>query len=509
MGLGTVLKRHVFLVLLLTLWKWLLLLFGWSRKPAGLHTARFATNQEVASLTTKTLPEQGLLLGTNRQHQLLAVQPTPTRKELGNLLIVGPTRSGKGLLAISQLLSWRHSVIVNDIKGELFSATAGYRSTLGPVFVIDPTGVGHRYDPLAARQTEDELLSAAASLLITPEEGEGLIFTQRAVAMLTQLFIAARQEYAAPLPYVRHLTDLGFADAVAWVQSVNPTLATRLLDSQFARADLTNRFVLSAWSTLSARLLPLLTTTMVRCFTGSDFSAADLLRSEAPMTVYLRWRERDLLAQAPLVRLLWDSLIGELITTYDQVEGRGCHPVLLLLDEVGRTAMPALAEHATTVVGRGVSLWIAIQSLAQLEAVYGKARAQTLRDNMDSQLSYRPTDLTTATYLEQRLGSASAYAHSYTLKDGEEIGEGRVERPIPLLSAQQILQLPDEEILAFHRKLPPLRLTRMDWREHPDLTKRRSLAPPQLPTLPPVPDFTLPKRKGSKRRSFLDLESSN
>ena len=77
------------------------------------------------------------------------VRQTETRRELGNLLIVAPTRGGKGLLAVSQLLSWQHSVIVNDIKGELFTQTAGYRSTLGKVFVIDPTGVGHCLRSLA------------------------------------------------------------------------------------------------------------------------------------------------------------------------------------------------------------------------------------------------------------------------------------------------------------------------------------------------------------------------
>ena len=116
MGLGIRL-RPLLLASLVTLGKWFLMLHGWSSKPAGLHTARFATNQEAASLATKTLPEQGLLLGTNRQHQVLSVQSTPTRRELGNLLVVGPTRSGKGLLTVSQLLSWRHSVIVNYIKG--------------------------------------------------------------------------------------------------------------------------------------------------------------------------------------------------------------------------------------------------------------------------------------------------------------------------------------------------------------------------------------------------------
>ena len=96
------------------------------------------------------------------------------------MLVVGRTRSGKGLLATTQLLNWKHSAIVNDIKSELFNNTAGFRSSLGPVFVIDPGGVGHQFDPLASRQGEDRLYSAATSLLTEPNEGEGKIFTQRA-----------------------------------------------------------------------------------------------------------------------------------------------------------------------------------------------------------------------------------------------------------------------------------------------------------------------------------------
>ena len=81
--------------------------------------------------------------------------------------------------------------------------------------------------------------------------------------------------------------------------------------------------------------------------------------------------------------------------------------MLLLIDEAGRTAIPSLADHATTVVGRGISLWIAIQSLSQLEAVYGRPRARVLRDNMDTQVFYRPADLETAEFLERSLGRRS------------------------------------------------------------------------------------------------------
>src|SRR5438270_8675379 len=196
---------------------------------------------------------------------------------------------------------------------------------------------------------------------------------------------------------------------------------------------------------------PLLTETVIRSLTRADFTPQELIRSDKPVSVYIRWPERDLLALSPLVRLVWGSLIDELITTYDGSQGTDCHPVLILIDEAGRTAIPSLADHATTVVGRGISLWIAIQSLSQLEAVYGRARAQVVRDNMESQLYYRPTDLATARYLEERLGTYSAYAHSTTSKEGSEISEGRAERPIPLLTAQEILQLRDEEVISFHR----------------------------------------------------------
>ncbi|HYX51555.1 MAG TPA: type IV secretory system conjugative DNA transfer family protein, partial [Ktedonobacteraceae bacterium] len=131
----------------------------------ALHRARFAKRHELSGLLHTTSCADGVLLGTRRDYLLfkrfVAVRPTPKRREIGNTLVVAPTRAGKGLLAISQLLSWQHSVIVNDIKGELFAATAGYRATLGDVYVLDPTGVGHCYDPLFAKKTEDDLLSAA------------------------------------------------------------------------------------------------------------------------------------------------------------------------------------------------------------------------------------------------------------------------------------------------------------------------------------------------------------
>jgi type IV secretory pathway TraG/TraD family ATPase VirD4 len=203
---------------------------------------------------------------------------------------------------------------------------------------------------------------------------------------------------------------------------------------------------------------------------------------------------------------MWGSLIDGLITTFDKAQGKNCQPVLLLIDEAGRTAIPSLADHATTVVGRGISLWIAMQSLAQLDAVYGKTRASVLRDNMETQLFYRPSNQETADYLAHCLGRKSDYAQSMTMRDGTETSEGRSEQGIPLLTAQDIKQLQDEDIIGFHRLLPPFRAKRMDWRHYPILTQRQAIPPPELSPLPHLAEI-LPALAASSNGSpfgYLD-----
>src|SRR5947209_13241617 len=132
-----------------------------------------------------------------------------------------------------------------------------------------------------------------------------------------------------------------------------------------------------------------------------------------------------------------------------------------------------------------------MQSLSQLEAVYGKARSQVLRDNMDSQIYYRPTDLATAQYLEKRLGNKSAFAQSTTSHDGKETSEGQTERPIALQTAQEISQMKDHEIIGFHRHLPPFKINRVNWRHQPTLKQRRTIPAPELFVLPTIAEMPM------------------
>ncbi len=229
----------------------------------------------------------------------------------------------------------------------------------------------------------------------------------------------------------------------------------------------------------------------------------ELMLSQKPITIYLKWTETDLLALFPLIRLLWGSLIGELITTYDKQQGKNCKPVLLLIDEAGRTGIPNLSDHASTVAGRGLSLWIAIQDLSQLEEIYSRHKAKTLRNNCDTQIYYRPNDLDTAEHIERLLGRKSDYATSHTMREGTETSQGKSEQGIPLMPYWEIMQLKDEDIIGFYRLLPPFKAKRMDWRQSKLLRERQSLPAPKLSPLPQVEDKTQ-KIIWERRKRFVD-----
>jgi type IV secretion system protein VirD4 len=123
----------------------------------------------------------------------------------------------------------------------------------------------------------------------------------------------------------------------------------------------------------------------VRCFAGSSFTGADIIAGKKPVTVYLCFPEKDLLSKAPVIRLVLESILSEMIDTYDTTKGRNCRPTLAILDEAGTVGLPSLPQYVSTVRSRGISLWLAYQDNSQIESLYGRYKARTIRNNMLSQ----------------------------------------------------------------------------------------------------------------------------
>ena len=156
------------------------------------------------------------------------------------------------------------------------------------MYVVNPEGYGHRYDPLAGKTTEDELYGAAHHMLFVPNERDP-VFTQREMVMLTQMLLAARAEGAPPFAFARQTTTGSRQLPRNWTRSPR-TSAKRLLTSEFKDADFQNRFLLSAWEGLSAKLYPFLTEETVRSLSGSDFTAGELMTGKRPSRSTCRCR---------------------------------------------------------------------------------------------------------------------------------------------------------------------------------------------------------------------------
>jgi len=408
------------------------------------------------------------------------------------MLVDGPTRCGKSQYAKSALLDWKYSVVALDLKADLRFDTAGWRSLTNDIIDIRTNGSGNQYDPLLGKNTEQEFLSVASHLLYEPHEGELDIFTKRAMVMLAHLCLGARRAGEPPLPYVSRLVHMGLpaaAEQIYQLEPDGPYLATQILDMDYPSAKkkgFKDEFLQSAWSTLSTKMRFLLTDTIVRCFNGSSFTGEDLMCGKKPMSVYLHFPEQDLQAMAPFIRLLWVNLIRELITTYDARRGKGCRPVLFVLDEAGRIALPHLDEYASTVCGRRISFMVIVQALSQLEAIYGKAKTETILSNMRSQIYFPPASFGAANFLSDNLGPTSVWSHSMTQREGVEVSEGLSEHGVPLIPAHEVKRMDEEEVIGFFNgyRLPPFKVKRIDFNNIPLLKQRYRLPQPPIRSLP-------------------------
>jgi type IV secretory pathway TraG/TraD family ATPase VirD4 len=316
-------------------------------KEKNIFTARYARLHEIAEITLHKLhiskKVTGILLAIGHYEQVLCVRPTREQKELGNMLVIAKTRSGKGLHIGTNLLRWPFPTITNDIKDEFWPLTAAWREKEldGKAHKFDPRGYGSKFDPLEGLTSDFDLRSAATTLLHRPNEGKNAIFTERAITMLVQIFHAARLEDERPLPFTYKILNEGLNGVATILKIISekhnfyPNLATKFLDMQYDMANFKSNFLNDCFSTMKARIDNILTKESVRCFTGSDFTAKDIITSgEHPISVYLYWPEKHLLTLSPLIQLVWNSLLDGMIDYYDSVRGKGCSPVLAFLDEI-------------------------------------------------------------------------------------------------------------------------------------------------------------------------------
>jgi hypothetical protein len=115
-------------------------------RPARIPSAVGAAAVRRLGLLKALARRTGIYLGVWHGSYLRDCGPGP-------VLVMAPTRSGKGVgVVVPTLLTWPHSTLVHDLKGENWQLTAGARRAMGHICLkFDPTdasGASVKYNPL-------------------------------------------------------------------------------------------------------------------------------------------------------------------------------------------------------------------------------------------------------------------------------------------------------------------------------------------------------------------------
>jgi type IV secretory pathway TraG/TraD family ATPase VirD4 len=488
-----------------------------------LHEAKFADLHLYKHMLQVRRGVPSHILGNGYLNRHIKVYPPLHKREIGNVLDLGEGGLGKTNREKVEIADWEGSVVINDIKGELRRTTAGirkFRFLKGRILTLNINGRGNQYDPLEGRNTERELYASAQHLLFREGERE-TYWTERATKMLTQLFLASREETrlirrdnpfakeVRPLPYVARMIRIGLNNVAARLNVLSPGLAQNFLEAEYvsmkdyeeskSRSD--------AWTTLTSRLYPLLTDEIVRSFNGSDFTAKDLLFSKDPVTVYLCWPEAELHSLLPLMRLVWEALTADIINTHDIYGHTTPQNILLSLDEAGRTGLTNLPDLLATFRSRQTYVSMSAQSLAQFKVHYGEYKTTVLLDNIQS-LIIRRQKYDTARHVSDWLGARSGFALSRNKYSDDRHGEGETEREVPLFSPREIAELLDHQIIILNGGLKPIFANRVRRCDFPDVENHPHLQAPPIPLLPaPTPLPLLPAPTSYSRFPLWDRRS--
>jgi type IV secretion system protein VirD4 len=176
-------------------------------------TAKWADLEEITKRELYS-KENGVVLGRDEKGNLL------THNGPEHLIMMAPTRMGKGVnTVLTTLYTWKNSIIVNDIKGECWDLTAGYRKrVLGQKVLmfapLDDTGITCMYNPLdyillKTSKELSEVREICTTLLDTTGKGEDDHWTSSAINLLigVVLHVKYAKEGANMTDVVKFMTD--------------------------------------------------------------------------------------------------------------------------------------------------------------------------------------------------------------------------------------------------------------------------------------------------------------
>ena len=339
----------------------------------------------------------GVVLGRVGRRLLIYDRPLST-------LVLAPPGAGKTAgVAIPTLLSFRGSVLVNDPKGEMFEATAGWRSRLGKVYRIEWSkgGKSTRWNPLSPTslpQDPAELEIAVdrlAAIFVAADKAKGEDFWVKAgrdllsAAILFHVYEAKRTGTEATLAGVLSWLAVDAPAEGGEDEEINDPVAMhfrraagvaeiegypcRITDALKSIANLNYRTRADVIKTVEAGLRVFRNSAVAEATSRSDFDLRELRAGGRPVSVYVVVPPADMDVFGPITGALMELAGKAAVST-----SKG-HPLLFLLDELAFIPELDIVKKGPA-IGRGANVRFILiaQDAGQLVERYGKTGLDTI-----------------------------------------------------------------------------------------------------------------------------------
>ncbi len=426
-------------------------IFGLRRPSNPLGDAAF---QDIASIRRgKWFRKEGHIFGKLGRNIL-------RRMDDRHHLVIGPTRSGKGVgYVIPNALMFPGSMIVTDLKGEIYQQTAGYRKANGhQVFLFSPGASNtHRWNPMdfvrkdRGNRTID--IQNMASILIPETLGSDNAVWQGTA----QQVIAGVISYVLESSHYRNRRNLGEINSIfnagvdlqvlmKLIKEKEPDLSRFTTDSFNAYISLNERAARSALLDIQKAMQPFRNERVVAATNVTDIDLASMRRR--PVSIYLAPNISDVTILRPLLTLFVQQSMDLLTRDFDP----GVLPAYFLLDEFRQLKrMDEIMNKLPYVAGYNIKMAFIIQDLKSLDEIYGETSRHSLLGNCGLQLILGANDQATAEYASRALGKKTIRykSESRTLELMGRPRRTKVEqiRERDLMMPQEVRQMPEDRML--------------------------------------------------------------
>lgn len=353
-----------------------------------------------------------------------------------NTLVIGPSGAGKTRgYVLPNLLASEGSIVVTDTKGELYGQMKEQLEQKGfnvsCVDFINPQASTIGYDPLDhirvvdGKAREQDMISIAASLCPVDNNYEPFwdFIVRGLIASLIGYTMAALPEEERNLSSVCRLYDTvvdgRYEKLILEMQEEDPmAFAVRQYSATMAAKE-AEKMAASIKSVTGQKLLPYMVSEVDQLFKmGNRIDFRDLRRQKTALFVHISDVDRSL---DRLVALFYEQMLKALIERSDQ-DG---YPVHIILDDfVCGCPIQGFDSISSVIRSRGIYVSLIIQSIAQLESLYGN-KAATICDNCDTTLYLGGNDPTTARWIGERANRSPHAILSMPVDDALLIQRGK------------------------------------------------------------------------------------